>query len=194
MTKAQAQLLLRKHYHAYRENSSFGSATHDLKVKEDVRALNHHPQIKRAYVSTTGNLIVLTNRIYPVDPADHHRYPQIGRFTIRIRYGASHGTDDGISIANRDYHSTSGYSAFDEQHFEHPHVRTFETPYVCFGDNQAAAEGAYDNGDLYGLIDFILLFLSTWNAENGEPYVQYGEFYELRTARHSNLFKEKEAV
>ncbi len=199
MTKDQAYALFQKNYVSSCAGNPYGEEnSRKLNVKELITDLTHHAQIKRVYVSTRGNLIILTKPIFPIDPTTHQHYPQIGRFTIRIRYNDHSTTEDDISVANRDYHSTSNKSdyafSYYKGYFAHPHIPEGSAEHVCFGDNQDIVEQAYDKGDIYGLVDFLLLFLTTWNQDDGNPYVNYEYFYALRSKRKSNLFIEKEAV
>lgn len=153
----------------------FPQAKKELKDVEmfnsTIESIRKQKNIEDIAVFEDGGIICITKMLYPTSEitGKTNMKKPIGKFMIKVNDGT-------IKVINLTYNAGNYY---------HPNVSSSGS--VCWGENQEEINKMYNKFNLYELIDFIVLFLSTFPQKEGDPYVGYSEWMNAREKNEQSV-------
>ena len=143
-------------------------------------ALRKHRQIEDAYVSTERSIVIITKMLYATNEKTHteDRRKEIGSFYIRLNFKEF---NHHISIKNLTFER---FKDGGDGPYDHPHI---EGDSICWGNNSQEVEVMWKDGQIYELIDFIIVFLSVYPQTDGKPYVTYDDWMDNKKKNKNHV-------
>lgn len=127
------------------------------KLLKDIEELKSHPLVEKVFFSKSRKLVIHTKMLkkLAVNTGKPTR-TDVGRFEITVKPFA------GLPIRARNLD-------YEYMNCDHPNVRNAE---ICMGENKEEIYTMLENADIYPLIDFLIVFLSTTHHQgDSTPYV-----------------------
>lgn len=135
-----------------------------------VASINKQDKVEDAYIGIKGNLVVFTKMLYGLDSTGKEdKSVEIGRFIFRMPL---------IGLSPIAFNLDYAVSPTGSDPYWHPNIRGTN---ICQGDNAKEILGAARAGQLYELVDFLIIFLSLYPHDGGNPYIGFPEWLQQRT-------------
>lgn len=157
-------------------------------TKEDILAkleeVKKIKAIKQAFITTGGMLVfetkMLTARIEK-DSLNEFKDKEIGSFIIALPLQGT--TGERVQNQTHTFISCSDCNGDDEHNFEDHIYDLYDHPNisdgaVCMGENNTAIFSMKNAGNYYQLVNFILIFLTTFPHDLNEPHIDYERWLE----------------
>lgn len=135
-----------------------------------IAEINSHKKVKKAYISKSGRIIVLTEPLYKTDvKGKESKRSKIGEFIFSIE------------PQSNNYLSADNLTYIYDDSNPHPNIDGFS---VCWGENQQEIDRMRRNAEYYQLVDFAIYFLSIYpQTSDASPYVDYGDWWSEKEER-----------
>lgn len=137
-----------------------------------VSQIKKHAGVEDAYITPKGRLFVITKTLYAHDEEDkeNKNFP-IGRFVLKMSLTASEiwGINLDYALVNHPGHETTLF---------HPNISGSQ---LCWGDNAKEVRSCAQAGQLYELVDFLIIFFSTYPHDpNSNPFIGFDAWQKYR--------------
>lgn len=134
-------------------------------IEAELAAIKRNQKVADAYISTQGHLIVITKMLYALDTTGkENKKIEIGRFVFNTPLTGKNVRAFGLDYVAEDEHS-------------HPNLRGSS---ICWGENATELKSISDSGQLYELVDLLIIFFSLYPHDGGSPYIDFDSWLEER--------------
>jgi hypothetical protein len=141
---------------------------------EEIKKIKKHSLVHSVYITDTGILLVKTKSLKALDWSKPKPTKEtIGSLVFYIRFTNPSYLD--VFADNLDYMSVS-----------HPHPQISGTE-ICWGNESPTVHNFKKAGELYAMVDYLILFMSTIYQENSTYFVHPEEWMKGKTKRTSGI-------
>lgn len=156
-------------------------------LQKEVETLKKHPDVEDVYLTEKNNIMIITKHLYATDDVTNRKDPNkdLGAYAIKINPKADQ-VPDALKMMNLTYRIADRESNI---HYHSPHIK-FErnSNHICWGDNQNEILQMLRFGQLYPLIDFVILFCSIYPQKFGSPYIGYADWLTHRIEEGRDIY------
>lgn len=143
-----------------------------------VNELKKHDKVKSAFITTKGNIIVITHLLNAIDRDTDTEIKDkpMGQFLFKFFTAADMISIEATNLTYWMYRNRDG--SYLGQGYPHPNISGTS---ICWGNNDIEVHSMKKLGQYYALLDFAITFFSLFpHADRSNPYIDFEEWYERK--------------